>query len=253
MESWALLVLAGVIAGTIAGTLGAGGAVFLIAALAFGVGLPMQIAGGIALVNAVGISGSASITHGRRQQVDVRTGVTVGAASVIGGGLGGWLSAYASERMLTVVYLVLLLVGLASLAVPTDKDPSSKARSILPIAVIGVFTGLAGGFVGLGGAGFILLPLLVRFTTLRTHVAVGTCLFAGLFGGIAALVGKLSAAHVPLLEAAVVLVGSVLGTVLGTRLGAHLSPVVLRRAFAAGLTVVALRVAADLVGLLPRG
>lgn len=56
------------------------------------------------------------------------------------------------------------------------KTSGLRQISVWPILLIGLFTGILAGFLGVGG-GFVRLPLMVYILGVPTHVAVGTDLF----------------------------------------------------------------------------
>src|SRR5262245_59403902 len=104
----------------------------------------------------------------------------------------------------------------------------------------GVIAGLAGGMFGVGG-GIIMIPLLTGWFGLTQHQAHGTSLAAM---GAAALVATIVYAafgHVAWTTAVLVAITSVLTARYGARLATRTSPVGLRRAFAAFIALVAIR------------
>src|SRR6185503_8207048 len=106
--------------------------------------------------------------------------------------------------------------------------------------VAGIVAGLAGGLFGVGG-GIIMIPLLTGLFGLTQHQAHGTSLAAM---GAAALVATIVYAafgHVAWTTALFVGITSVITARYGARLASRTSPGGLRRAFAAFLALVALR------------
>ena len=114
------------------------------------------------------------------------------------------------------------------------------AREHATALLVGVAAGLAGGLFGVGG-GIVLVPLLTGVFHLGQHQAHGTSLAAIGATAIAALFVYGSHGNVAWGTAALVGVASMLSARYGARLAARTSPRSLRRAFAAFLVLVALR------------
>lgn len=112
---------------------------------------------------------------------------------------------------------------------------------ILIAILIGLGTGIVSGLIGLGGGVFI-VPALVYVFKMSQHRAQGTSLATlllpiGLFG----FLEYYKQGHVDVRVAAWVALGFALGVFVGGRWAQVLSDVVLRRAFAVVLVVVAAR------------
>jgi len=104
----------------------------------------------------------------------------------------------------------------------------------------GIIAGLAGGMFGVGG-GIIMIPLLTGWFGLTQHQAHGTSLAAM---GAAALVATIVYAafgHVAWSTAVLVAITSVITARYGARLASRTSPAGLKRAFAAFIGLVAIR------------
>jgi uncharacterized membrane protein YfcA len=104
----------------------------------------------------------------------------------------------------------------------------------------GIIAGLAGGMFGVGG-GIIMVPLLTGWFGFTQHQAHGTSLAAM---GAAALVATIVYAaygHVAWITAVLVAITSVVTARYGARLASRTSPTGLRRAFAAFIALVAMR------------
>ena len=111
----------------------------------------------------------------------------------------------------------------------------------LIVLAIGLAAGILGGFIGVGG-GVLIVPALVLIFKMPQHTAVGTSL-----GALLPPVGILGAyeyyrhgnLNVP--YALYLGIGLLVGAYLGSVVAAHLSGLVLRRAFAVFMLIVAVR------------
>jgi uncharacterized membrane protein YfcA len=109
--------------------------------------------------------------------------------------------------------------------------------------VLGVLVGGVSGLVGIGG-GAVLIPALVFFYGMSQIKAQGTSLATLLLPiGILAFWTYYKAGNVDLKIAALVAVGFILGGWAGGAYAQHLSSLMLRRAFAVLLVVIAARMA----------
>lgn len=107
-------------------------------------------------------------------------------------------------------------------------------------AVLGGATGVVSGVMGLGGA-VVLVPALVYFFGMSQHEAQGTSLATLLLPiGLFAFLQYYRAGHVNLRVAAVLAAGFAVGAYFGGRWAQALPDLVLRRAFAVVLVLVAI-------------
>ena len=108
--------------------------------------------------------------------------------------------------------------------------------------IIGVGAGVLSGLFGIGG-GVVIVPALLYFARMSQVTATGTSL-----GALLLPVGALGAyeyyrtGHLDVKAALVIAIGLFFGAFFGARLAQVLTAVVLRRAFAAFLVLVAIRV-----------
>lgn len=187
----------GFIVGSTLGLTGAGGGILAVPALVLGVGLSMTAAAPIALI-AVGLAAFTGAIDGlRRHMVRYKAAlimsVTGGLVSPLGLSLAKqlpefWLKLLFVGVMLTVA-LRMFKQHLGRTKQPTQLLAPAKpcmvseqtgkfiwnARCFTYILSIGAFSGLLTGLLGVGG-GFIIVPLLQRFTNLKIHSIVATSL-----------------------------------------------------------------------------
>lgn len=257
MEFIAYLLL-GAIAGVLAGLLGIGGGLVLVAALAWLLpllGIPQAAAMHAALASALAsivlTAASSAYAHHRRGSV---LWPTV-AWMVPGVLLGGWLGSLVAVRLdgevlrwcvagYCFIAAAQLLFGrtrnVGAAEVGSPRGPGYTAA--------GVGIGAVSAVVGIGG-GSMTVPLLV-WRGVAPVRAVGTSSACGIFIGVGSALGYAlnaptgalpgaSVGYVYLPAAFGIALTSVLAAPFGTRLAHRLSPLALRRVFAAFLIVVA--------------
>ena len=112
---------------------------------------------------------------------------------------------------------------------------------ILTFLAIGVAAGVLSGLFGIGG-GIVIVPMLILFARFAPAMATGTSL-----GALLLPVGALGAwqyyqrGSINIKASLLIGLGLFFGAYAGARLGLSLDPVMLKRAFAIFLVVVAIR------------
>lgn len=99
---------------------------------------------------------------------------------------------------------------------PMISFPSSGIESISlwSVLVVGLFSGLLAGFLGVGG-GFVRMPLLVYVLGVPTHVAIGTDLFEIIFSAGYGTVTHAIKGNVDIFMALVMHTGAAIGAQIG--------------------------------------
>ncbi len=188
----------GFMVGLTLGLTGAGGGILAVPALVLGVGLSMTTAAPIALI-AVGLAALTGAIDGlRRRMVRYKAALLM---SVIGGivsPFGVWLAQRLPEFWLMVLFSGVMFIVAARMfnqarrsqkSGQADTPTTPKAcmisettgkfiwnkTSTLTLGSIGAVSGLLTGLLGVGG-GFIIVPMLKRFTNLKIHSIVATSL-----------------------------------------------------------------------------
>ncbi len=218
--------------GVALGLLGGGGSILTVPILRYVLGLPAHaaIAGSLFVVAVT--SAFALVGHARAGRVRWRTGVSFGAA--------GMLGAYAAGRVAHLVPASLLLLAFAAMMIATAvamlrtrPAAARRSRAELPIGEVlleGLLVGAVTGLVGAGG-GFLVVPALVVLGGLPMPVAVGTSLLVIAMKSSAGLAGYLASTAIPWPPVLVVTAAALIGSVVGLRWAARVDEHRLRRGF----------------------
>lgn len=209
-----LTLLLGLAIGLVMGLTGAGGGVLAVPALVFGLGLSMAQAAPLAMVG-VGLAAAVGTVEGlRRGTVRYRAALFIAVMGWPFSALGVALAHRVPELTLRIVFVLMLAFvawrqlhqsaqaarAEAEVSDPpagpvAELDPASgrfiwNRVALTSFTGIGAVTGAMSGLLGVSG-GFVLVPLLSRFTRLDAPSLVGTSLMVGAlvtgFGAVAAV------------------------------------------------------------------
>jgi len=241
------LLVIGLAAGTMAGLLGIGGGIVIIPLLVYIAALEPKLAMGISMVQAFFATVSGLVVHKKNRTVNVRLGVILGAAGVIGGLLGSFGSATIDGRVLLTVYLGLVLFSILLLFVAPKQEKDEMPKISTPLAsLLGLGVGVLAGMLGVGG-GFIMTPLMISVLKIPTRIAVGTSLLMILPTTVAGSIGKIATGQFDYWIALVVIIGSITGAQIGGRLNAKIQPKQIRSTLMVVLIAIVLRTGYDLL------
>ncbi|HQG55952.1 MAG TPA: TSUP family transporter [Bacteroidales bacterium] len=113
--------------------------------------------------------------------------------------------------------------------------------TVLILIVIGLFTGLLAGMLGIGG-GLIVIPALILVMGFSQHAAQGTSLAMMLPPiGIVAAWNYYKAGHVDLKVAIILAVAFIIGSLFGSKIAIGLSENLLKKIFSIFLLLVGLK------------
>lgn len=210
--------LLGVLVGAVLGVTGAGGGILAVPALVVGLGWSMQQAAPVALIAVAAGAGLGAAEGLRNKLVRYRAAALMAVAGIPVTALGLRVAHAMSQRILLGLFAaVMLLVAVRLLwqAIKdgrNDIDSSSKLARIdantgrfvwtwstgLLLTGIGALTGFMTGLLGVGG-GFVIVPLLRKFTNVSMHGIVATSLLViAIVGAGGVLTAVLYGAVLPL-------------------------------------------------------
>jgi uncharacterized membrane protein YfcA len=243
-----ILSLAGLFGGVLAGLFGVGGGAVFVPALVYAAGWNIGEAAAASLVIIVfsALSGTLRSMRGEAP-VDWRAAAIFSSVVAPSALIGVAVSRFAPEVVTQLVFAGFLL----ALAYPTARSGSRYRENIrtsrIPLALTlvgGVGAGTLAGLIGIGGAA-LTVPLLIWGFGLPPKTAVSTSLAVTLFIGIVGAAGYIVAGFDRLSGLPPLIVGSMLGAWVGVRIRERLPEIVLQRAFAAFMVLVAVRVLID--------
>lgn len=260
--------LLGLAIGLLMGITGAGGGVLAVPALVFGLGLTMQQAAPIAMVGVSLAAWVGAVEGLRRGVVRWRAAIVIALAAWPFAALGVALAQRLPDLALRVVFIgVLAFVAWRQLASRAPRADAENLPARSHVAALDPATGrfvwngrAAAGFCGIGGVmgfmsgllgvsgGFVLVPLLTRWTPLPASMLVGTSLMvSAMVTAFGAVVSVGQGASLPW-PATAWFAASLIAGMVGGRIVAHRLPDAwTRRAFVSLVIGVALAMAADVV------
>jgi uncharacterized membrane protein YfcA len=248
----------GVIVGAILGLTGAGGGILAVPALVVGMGWPIQQATLVALIAIAGSAAVGAAEGFRKKLVRYKAALLMALTGIPVTGLGIQASHILSQRVLLTLFSCVMLIVAIRLILQACSAHSEKINAgpvcrIDPVtgrlkwtwvtatllAVIGASTGFMTGILGVGG-GFMIVPLLRRFTNVSMHGIVATSLLVIALVGIGGIaMSILHGTTVPVASTASFTLATAGGMVIGRLASSRLSTKHVQMAFAAVLFVVA--------------
>ena len=268
--------------GFLSGLFGVGGG-FLLTPLLIFAGVPSPVAIASVTGQVAASSTSGALSYYRRNAIDLHLALYLILASTIGSMIGVTIfsvlrAAGQLDLFIAVAYLLLLgflgtlmmteavrsIMRRRSGVVMRDKLPSQhswmhglpmrirfkKSKlyiSVLPVLAIGLFIGIVGALLGIGG-GFILVPALVYLLRVPANVVVGTSLLQVVaMMCVTTILQALTSQSVDILLAFCLMVGGTVGAQFGASAGKYLRGDQLRALLALLILGVAIRFGLTLV------
>ncbi len=253
---WLGLFAVGMTAGSLGALLGLGGGIFLVPALTLLFDLPVRTAVGVSLIGVIATSaGVASVSRPGRG-ADVGLALRLEIATTSGALLGGFAAGLLPQRMLALVFAVVVLASAAYTFLKTRQKagPTSEPQieSLFRTDYhprrwgIGLsFSALAGALSGLSGigGGFIKVPVMYSVMDVPLGVATATSNFMVGITAAASAMLYYSRGDINPLVAVPTALGVFAGAMLGARLASRLRADVLRRLLIVLLVLIALQMA----------
>jgi len=246
MELIALEIGFGLLIGILLGTIGGGGSILTVPILIYAIGLSVHDATATSLV-IVGVTALLGVVpHWRQGNVHLRTGVTFGAAGILGAVLGTAINRRMNEILVLFLFGILMLLVAARMAFGKQPEPRGVdgQQALVSTLVAGAAVGVMTGFFGVGG-GFLIVPALVLALGLPMREAVGTSLMIIAINSAAAGLARWGGGGFDFTVAAIFILGGFIGSQVGARIAYRLDNARLAKAFAALVLLVGLAVIMD--------
>ena len=190
-----LMLGGGVAAGAFGSLLGLGGGVLIVPLLTLGFGLPLREAVGVSLICVIMTSSAAAGVYLERHVANLRLGMTLELFTAIGALVGGSIAFLLSERLLSLLFAILLLYTAAAMArgrrvesdlgpdpdpdppAAIDSEPPAQRTALERLSGDGYrVRNLGRGVVGATGAGIVSALLGIGGGTIKVplmHLAMG--------------------------------------------------------------------------------
>jgi len=268
----------GVLVGLVLGLTGAGGSVFAVPLLMFGLGWSLPQAAPVALIAVCAAASFGTFVAWDVAYIRYRAALLMAAVGFATAPLGLKLATSIPATMLSALFAAVLVIIALRMIIQARRHPDEtqvvratvtgdgRAGSgplcrlnpngrlvwtrpcALVIAAIGAVTGFLAGLLGVGG-GFVIVPALRSTTALSVHSAVATSLMAIALTSAGTVVATLAMDRdLPWLVAVPFVLGSLIGMLAGRKAAPRLVGPVLQQTFAvlmlAAAGVLILRVAA---------
>lgn len=223
--------LSGALVGFVLGLVGGGGSVLAVPLLVHVVGVSSpHVAIGTSAV-AVTLNALIGLTaHLKRGTVKARCAGLFAATGVVGAAAGSWLGKALDGKALLAAFGGLMVVIGATMLLPRRSPGRADVRLtagsaplLAPrLAGLGLATGAASGFFGVGG-GFLIVPSLIIATDMPIEMAIGSSLVAVAAFGLTTAVSYATSGLVDWPLAGTVVLGGALGGLLGSWATARLA------------------------------
>jgi len=240
-----VLVAIGVLAGVLSGLFGVGGGTVIVPLLVLFLKFDQRLAAGTSLAAIVPTAAVGVISYAVHGSVAWVPAILLAVGAVVGAQIGTWLLPRISQTALRWGFVAFIVVVIASLffVIPSrDAHIEVTVVSGIALVVVGVFTGIMAGLIGVGG-GVIVVPILVLIFGASDLEAKGTSLLFMIPTALSGTIGNLRRKNVDLLAAALVGVAACTTTALGAWIATLLDPFVANVLFAAFLVFIGTQMA----------
>ena len=274
----------GLAVGVLAGLLGIGGGMLLVPAFKLGYAMDSLMCTATSLFTIIPTSVSGAISHIRNKTCLPKLGVAAGLGGACLSPLGVWLATLspdwavmgAAALIITYSSVTMFRKALKAPKVPRGAtgaeaaDAAAKeaaaedraaaierAHAEAPTigwreaaigAAIGLFAGLASGYVGVGG-GFIMVPLMMSILHVPMKLTSGTSLIAVMILAVPGTVTQALLGNLSWIAGIAVACGSIPGATLGAKLIPKVPERQLRFLFAGFLVVAAVLLVVNQLGV----
>ncbi|KJL23265.1 hypothetical protein RL72_02052 [Microbacterium azadirachtae] len=235
----------GLAAGLLSGLFGVGGGTVIVPLLVLLLGFDQRLGAGTSLAAIVPTAAVGVISYAVHDAVAWIPAIILAAGSVVGAQIGTRLLPRISQTALRWGFVGFLAVVVVSLflVIPSRGAVLELTWVSGPLLlVLGLFTGVLAGLIGVGG-GIVVVPALMLAFGTSDLVAKGTSLLMMIPTAISGTIGNLRHHNVDLLAAALVGVAACTTTALGAWLATLIDPFWGNVLFAVYLVFIAVQMA----------
>ncbi len=214
----------GIFGGFISGLVGIGGAIFIYPAILIlptmlgAPGYTPYVASGLTAVQVFFSTLSGTIKARKRSEFSPRLILYMGGGMFLGSGIGALLANMINGTFINIVYISIAILALILMFIQVEPKTSSSDFHTLAIAIMGAMIGVISGIVGAGGA-FIIIPVLLAIFKLPMNIVVVNSIVIAFISSISSFAIKLFQGYVPLEEAVVLIIGSIIFAPIGLKVG----------------------------------
>ena len=235
----------GLLAGLMSGMFGVGGGTVIVPLLLTLLVFDQRRAAGTSLAAIVPTAAVGVVSYAVVDAVAWIPAVILAAGAVVGAQVGTWLLAKLPQNAIRwgfVGFLVVVIVMLFIVVPSRDAELPVTWLTGIGLAVLGVFTGVMAGLLGVGG-GVIVVPALMFLFGTSDLEAKGTSLLMMIPTAISGTIGNLRRHNVDLVAAGVIGVSACTTTALGAWIATLVDPFTANVLFAVYLTFIAVQLA----------
>jgi len=255
---WIILLVAGAVAGTLAGLFGIGGGLIVVPALVLvytkqGVAnhVLMHLAIGTSLATIVTTASSSVRAHHKRGAIDWNAFRRITPGIIVGAVCGALIADRLDSNTLRIVFAGFLVAVATQMIINRQPAAHRQLPGLMGMSLAGSVIGTISSMMGVGG-GTMSVPFL-SWCNVPMRSAVATSAAIGLpiaIGGAISFaftgwgepdLPRYSLGYINLPAYVGIVITGILFAPLGARLAHRLNPVLLKRAFAVFLYIVALR------------
>ncbi len=226
----------GSLGGFLSGVLGIGGGVVFVPLLTYFTNQDFKINTGISSMAVVFVATTSSVIYISNGQTFSIYIIYLIIGGIIGGYLGSKLTFSLETKTLQRIFAVLLLVVSYRMIFSTGFS-SKYEENIVLYLLIGIFSGVLSGLLGIGG-GIVRIPLLIFFGGLGNLTAQGFSLITTVPTALTAAYTKLKNDREFAKRGSIVGISGIVGSIIGGNLAFRLPQEFLNTSFAVFLILV---------------
>lgn len=244
-RAYAAFIGIGLAAGLLSGLFGVGGGTVIVPLLVLLLAFDQRLSAGTSLAAIVPTAAVGVISYALHDAVAWIPAIILAIGSVVGAQIGTRLLARISQTALRWAFVGFLVVVIVSLFLVIPSRGAGLELTVLTtplLLVLGLFTGVLAGLIGVGG-GVVVVPVLMLAFGTSDLIAKGTSLLMMIPTAISGTIGNLRHHNVDLLAAGLIGLAACTTTALGAWFATLMDPFASNILFAAYLTFIAVQMA----------